>query len=68
MDVRCSVATRTSIASVDPVGLDQKHVGDLAAGRAIEQVEIGAVETPEERVAQRDRDAPLQIAASTCEM
>ncbi len=38
-----------------PVGLDEKDVGEIAAGQAIEEIEIGAVEPPEEIVAEPAR-------------
>ena len=43
-----------------PVGLDEKDVGEIAARQAIEEIEVGAVEPPEEVVAEPDGDAPLE--------
>ena len=43
------------------IGFDEKDIGNLAARRAIEQVEVGAVEAPEQRLPQRHRNSLFQI-------
>ena len=43
-----------------PVGLDEKDVGEIAAGQAIEEIQIGAVEPPEQVVAEPHGDAPFE--------